>query len=129
MLTGAKCALLLSGLPMLVGCHSSSKCELWIIPAGYVGWLRLDYSVAGAPPLPIENGCYVVRLPRTGRMETLTANMPPIDRNEYVFEDSSGRHRLATSATGIQEYAVQNAYSFGKGSSVRVFLSLSLSVR
>ena len=88
---------------------------MWIIPAGYVGWLRLDYSVAGAPPLPIENGCYVVRLPRSGRLATSTANYPPADRNDYIFEDASGRHKLMFSTKIIQGYAVQNVYDFGKG--------------
>jgi hypothetical protein len=114
-LTNAKYLLLLSVLPILVGCGSRSRREVWNIPAGYVGWLRLDYSVSGAAPLPVENGCYVVRLPRTGRLATSTANRPPIDRNEYVFEDASGRHKLVFSTKTIQGYAVQNVYDFGKG--------------
>jgi hypothetical protein len=115
MLTNPKCVLLLSVLPILVGCGSRSRRELWIIPAGYVGWLRLDYAVAGASALPIEDGCYVVRLPRSGRLATSTANSPPIKRNEYTFEDSSGRHNLIVSTKTIQEYAVQLAFDFGKG--------------
>lgn len=114
-LTCARCVLLLSVLSMFVGCRSRSKREVWIIPGGYVGWLRLDYSVAGAPPLPIEDGRYIVRLPRTGRLATSTANYPPVDHNEYVFEDASGRHKLVFSTKIIQGYAVQNVYDFGKG--------------
>jgi hypothetical protein len=75
----------------------------------------LDYSVAGAPPLPIEDGRFIVRIPRAGRLATSTANSPPIDRNEYIFEDVSGRHHLIFSTKTIQGYAVQNVYDFGKG--------------
>ena len=88
---------------------------MWIIPAGYVGWLRLDYSIAGAPPLPLENGWYVIRLPLTGRLATSTANYPPIDRNRYVLENASGWHDLGFSTKTIPGYAVQNAFDFGKG--------------
>jgi hypothetical protein len=108
-------ALILSGLLMLGGCNRGSMREVWLIPEGYVGWLRLDYSVQGAQPLPIENGCLIVRLPRTGRLQTSSANKPVIDRNEYDSEGPSGRRRLAFSTTTITDYAVQNAYSYGEG--------------
>ena len=26
----------------------------FLIPEGYVGWIRVDFEVPGAPPLPVE---------------------------------------------------------------------------
>lgn len=78
---------------LLAGCKRYTP-EQWIIPAGYAGWLRLDYGVAGAPPLPLEKGRYIVRVSRSGRLATSTANNPPVRLNEFYFEDSSGRHKI-----------------------------------
>jgi hypothetical protein len=107
--------LILIGIVMSSGCNRGSKREVWLIPEGYVGWLRLDYSVPGAPALPGEGGRLIVRLPRSGHLQTSSANKPTIDRNEYVSDGRSGRKRLALSTNIIPEYSVQNAYSFGKG--------------
>jgi hypothetical protein len=104
-------SLLLVVLSMMGGCNSGSKKEVWLIPQGYVGWLRLDYAVSGAPPLAIENGRYIVRLPSSGRIRTSSANRPLIDQNEYFFEDSHGRHKIPVSVSS--RYAIQNAYAFG----------------
>ena len=94
---------------------SRSRSERWIIPAGYVGWLRLDYSVKGAVPLPIENGRYVVRLPSSGRIATSTVNDPKVDNNEYYVQGSGGfgLRRLHFGWPPVPGYAVQNAYGQG----------------
>src|ERR1035438_4511752 len=73
-LTRARRGLLLAGLVLLSACRSGSRREVWMIPEGYVGWLRLDYGVEGALPLPIEKGYYVVRFTRTGRLQTSSRN-------------------------------------------------------
>ena len=38
----------------------------YLIPRGYVGWIRVDFNVKAAPPLPVEGNYYVVRIPATG---------------------------------------------------------------
>jgi hypothetical protein len=103
---------LLWTLSTLVSCNRGSRREVWIVPIGYRGWLRLDYNVAGAPVLPIENGSYLVRIPRSGRLQTSTANMPQIDHDSYYTEGPTGRRpvpRLILS----DEYSVQSAFSVG----------------
>jgi hypothetical protein len=54
---------LLVGISALAACSPTPHGERRVIPRGYVGWLRLDYGVAGQPVLPIENARYVVRPP------------------------------------------------------------------
>ena len=96
--------------------RSPWKPEMWILPNGYVGWLRLDYSVDGAPALPVENGRYLVRMPPTGRMQTSTANSASIGTMAFASEDPKGRHGLRWSSTKLfREYAVQHAYSVSRG--------------
>src|ERR1700693_288576 len=96
-----------------IACRHSTP-ERWIISAGHVGWLRLDYSVKGAPPLPLEHGRYVVRMPLSGRMATSTVNEPSVDDNEYYVQDSAGLRKLYFGWPPVRGYAVQNAYGQGK---------------
>ena len=95
---------------------SASKQELWILPDGYVGWLRLDYSVEGSAPLVADNGRYVIAFPVSGRVLTSSMNKPRAERNEYRSSGPAGAKRLKFSAGfQINEYAVQSSFSFGKG--------------
>jgi hypothetical protein len=100
---------------LLIACRPGSRQELWVIPKGYVGWLRLDYSIVGQSALPIEGGRYVVRVPPSGRLLTSTQNSTLIDDIEYVVEDSTGRHKVEWFAKGMSPaYGIQNAYWFSK---------------
>lgn len=41
----------------------------FLIPEGYVGWIRVDFDVSGAPRLPIEDGFYIFEFPESGRLQ------------------------------------------------------------
>jgi hypothetical protein len=101
---------LLGSIVTLVECHLGSAAEKWVIPKGYVGWLRLDYSVKGSPELPIEHGFSLVRIPQSGRMQTSSLTTASLDSNEYYYEDSHGSHRLVFSWPKVEGYAIQSVY-------------------
>jgi hypothetical protein len=108
-------AALWAGLLVLGACRSGSKPELWIIPKDYVGWLRLDYSVPGEPPLPIENGRNLVRVPVSGRLQTSSPNTTFASPDEYAVEDFTGLHRVESLTESVHPpyhppYGVQDAY-------------------
>jgi hypothetical protein len=76
-------------------CVEREPARTWLIPQGYVGWLRLDFSVDGARPFPIENGHYVARMPRSGRSRTSTNTDRTVEGDSYYAEDGGGRrHQL-----------------------------------
>jgi hypothetical protein len=100
----------LCAIAMMVACQSGHPAEKWVIPNGYVGWLRLDYSVKGTPELPTEHGRLLVRIPPSGRMQTSSLTIASLDRNEYYYEDSDGRHRLIFSWPRLAGYAIQHVY-------------------
>ena len=107
--------LLWVGISVLAACHRTPK-ERWVIPKGYVGWLRLDYGIATQPALPIENGRYLVRMPPAGRMQTSSAGKGWIGGIEYVVEDSAGGHTLEWFQRGLNpRYGVQNAFMVSRG--------------
>jgi hypothetical protein len=102
-----------------VSCGSKSRPERWVIPDNYVGWLRLDYAIDGAAPLPIERGAYLVQMPRSGRLQTSSPYNSSIDRNEFFVATTHGPQKLEfPTATvlqpwrPIQEYSVQDAFGF-----------------
>jgi hypothetical protein len=41
-----------------------------LIPAGYIGEVKVYYHVAGTPPLPIEDGHYLLVIPSDGVLKT-----------------------------------------------------------
>jgi len=104
-----------------VSCGSISRPEKWIVPENYTGWLRLDYAINGTPPLPIESGAYVVRMPQSGRLQTSSRFSSSIDQNEFFMATAYGlrrldfsQGRLAKSQPAIEGYSVQSAFGFFK---------------
>jgi len=107
-----RCALAACSLMVDLGC-SAGRRELWIIPEGYAGWLRLDYGIQEAPPLPLDHGKYVVRMSRSGRMQTSTVNISAIDTNGYYSGDAVGLKPLVFKWPAPNGYAIQNVYGNG----------------
>src|ERR1700744_4682575 len=66
-----------------VSCGPKQRSEKWIIPENYTGWLRLDYAIRGAPPLPLKDGAWIVQMPPSGRLETSSGYNDAFARNEY----------------------------------------------
>jgi hypothetical protein len=107
--------LVLAGFSVLVACSNRPHSERWIIPKGYVGWLRLDYGVAAQPPLPVEGRRYLVRIPPTGRIQTSTAGRWGRDI-EFAVEEPDGRHPLEKPHKELsQRYGVQVQHSTAWG--------------
>jgi hypothetical protein len=103
----------------VVSCGSKSQPEKWIIPENYTGWLRLDYAVNGASPLPLENGFYLVKVPLTGRLGTSSPYNGSIDKDDFLVATSHGLEKLALSQQrmaidqpAIQGRAVQSVFGF-----------------
>jgi hypothetical protein len=44
--------------------------ERYVLPAGYVGWVKITFNVAGATPLPLEEGHDLYLIPASGHLIT-----------------------------------------------------------
>jgi len=42
----------------------------YLVPEGYIGWVRIDFRVKEAPPLLIEDEHYLFEIPASGRLQT-----------------------------------------------------------
>lgn len=70
------------------------KAYIWLFPEGYAGWVRVDFEVPGAPPLPDEDGYRVLRVPDTGVIETCDPLITS-PATEREFYESDGKRRPA----------------------------------
>lgn len=87
------CALALGLLALLNVAGSSPLRDKYpyrfLIPEGYVGWVRIDFNVKDAPPLPVEDGFYVVKIPDTGRLKTSLQDTLTRRDEFYYFADDT----------------------------------------
>lgn len=62
----------------------------FLIPEGYTGWVRVEFEVAGAPPLPVESGQTVAKLPPTGVLSTSSPEQYGWAEDTYYFYSQNG---------------------------------------
>ena len=62
----------LSTLMGSTGCQAKERRpNRYLLPDGYIGWVRVNYRIKGAPALPIEDGYYLLRFPMNGLLTLL----------------------------------------------------------
>lgn len=64
--------------------------ERYIVPAGYNGWVRIDYRQPTAPPLPIEEGRRVLRVDTGGALATSDSPRSGHAKDEFFAAAPSG---------------------------------------
>jgi hypothetical protein len=89
-------AVLVVSLPVLVGALVYGPFVLdlflhrrppsrFLIPSGYVGWVRIEYRVRNAPPLPREDKHLLVRLDRDGTLKTSSDLPEGWGRDQFFY--------------------------------------------
>ncbi len=68
----------------------------FVLPAGYVGWVRVEFGVSGAPPVPVEDGQYVFRIPRSGLLKTSSPEQYGWGKDRYYYDTGRGYSSLPT---------------------------------
>ena len=77
------------------GCGSLVRPSRYLLPEGYVGWVRIDFKVADAPPTPVEDGYPLYQIPWSGILQTSSGfeygeGLP----DEYYYYSGSSRRQL-----------------------------------
>jgi hypothetical protein len=67
----------------------------YLIPTGYVGWVRIEYGAAGAPPLAREGKYSIVRLAHDGTARTSSELLEGWGRDQFFYESGTGRQALS----------------------------------
>lgn len=73
--------------------------ERFLIPAGYIGWVKIEYRRAGAPPLPFENGRRVLMISPDGTLKTSSDPHPGRGEDEFFYY--AGDHRTHLPNAGV----------------------------
>jgi hypothetical protein len=72
----------------------------FLIPEGYRGWVRVEFEIPGAPPLPAEAGQIVLKIPPTGLLRTSSPEQYGWAKDDYVFYASGGLKPIPDSGAG-----------------------------
>lgn len=62
----------------------------FLIPAGYVGWITINYGEAGQPPLEMVKGEYLCRFSKSGALATSSKLEEGWAEDEYFYYSGSG---------------------------------------
>ena len=73
--------------------------ERFLIPAGYSGWVRIDFRQKDAPPLPMEDGRLLLKLNAQGALQTSSDPQLGHGRDDFFFY--SGERRTPLSDAGV----------------------------
>jgi hypothetical protein len=97
---GALTLALLASLGLLLGMgtgNSTHRSSRFLIPEGYTGWIRIEFEVQGALPLPMEGGQYVLRIPSDGVLRTSSAEQYGWAEDHYYYYSAQGVRSLPDS--------------------------------
>ena len=72
----------------------------FLIPEGYVGWVRIDFGIKDTPPLPIEDGFYLIKIPASGRLQTSTEIEYGTAKDENYYYSGDSRRLLKVTGWG-----------------------------
>ena len=74
--------------------NAESRClpmYRFLIPGGYVGWIRVDFNVKDAPPLPVEGDHLVFTIPESGHLRTPAKYLCGWPQDYYYYSGGSRR--------------------------------------
>jgi hypothetical protein len=91
-------------IPMARAHDNSVHPSKFMIPEGYIGWLRLEYNVKDAPSTPVENEVKVFKFPKAGLLNTSSPGPTQGAENEYFYYAEDG-----------SVHAIPTDYRIGKG--------------
>ncbi len=64
------------------------------VPEGIEGWVTVKYESEGAPPLPVEDGTFIFRIPESGILETSSEFEDGWARDEFFWVKKDGTEEL-----------------------------------
>jgi hypothetical protein len=67
----------------------------FLIPAGFVGWARIEYRVANAPPLSREGKYLLVHLDKNGTLQTSSDLPDGWARDQFFYYSGNKRQPLS----------------------------------
>jgi len=72
----------------------------YLIPDGYVGWVRVDFAVKGAAEITSEDASHVFRIPENGLLRTSSTLSYGVARDEYYYYFGDSLRKLPSTRSG-----------------------------
>jgi hypothetical protein len=72
----------------------------YLIPEGYVGWVRIEFNVEGAPPVPIEEGHYLFKFLPSGLIRTSSNIEFGWATDEFYYYNGDNRRQIKETGWG-----------------------------
>ncbi len=69
--------------------------ERFLMPAGYTGWVRIDFRQKSAPPLPTEDGRLLLKLNSQGTLATSSDPLTGHGSDDFFYYSGDRRTRLS----------------------------------
>ncbi len=113
---------------LTVGCQvKMRRPSRYLIPQDYIGWVRIDFKVAGAPSLLLEDNHFLFKFPCSGRLETSFDIEYGSADDEYFYYSGKERKKLKVSTlddTGMIRAGFNGSSEKGKmGNNERQIIS------
>jgi hypothetical protein len=67
----------------------------FLIPSGYVGWVKIEYAVPDAQPLPREGKYLIVRLGKDGSAQTSSSVPDGWSYDQFFYDSGNARRPLS----------------------------------
>ncbi|MGA7850019.1 MAG: hypothetical protein WCA13_13010 [Terriglobales bacterium] len=80
--------------------HSIRHSSRFLIPKGYVGWVRVEFQVNDAAPLPVEGGEYLFKFPPSGLLVTSSSEEYGWAKDHYFYYSEKGTRVLPDAGPG-----------------------------
>lgn len=75
--------------------------ERFLIPAGYIGWVRIDFRQKSAPPLPMEDGRLLLKLNAQGTLQTSSDPLSGHGKDDFFYYSYPDSRRTPLSNAGV----------------------------
>jgi hypothetical protein len=85
----------------------------YLIPEGYVGWVKINFRIKGAPTLPVQDNHYLFKFPPSGLLETSSDMEYGVATDDYFYYCGDTRRRLESTGWdgGGMTWAGYNGWS------------------
>jgi len=74
--------------------HSIRHSSRFLIPEGYVGWVRVEFQIKDAPLLPVEGGECLFKFPPSGLLRTSSSEEYGWAKDHYFYYSEKGTRIL-----------------------------------
>jgi len=88
--TGVWWFALATGAALSMGSVTTRHPTRYLIPSGYVGWVKIEYG-DGGPPLEMSKGTYICRIPPSGVVPTSSQMEEGWAKDDFFYVSADGR--------------------------------------